>query len=154
MIFGDGPLRGDLTTMIERLGLADDVVLAGACTQQELLPVFRQADIFALTPFITDDGDRDGIPNVLVEAMACGLPVVSTKAAGIPELVMHNHNGLLTEPHDVAAITAEIATLLDDEPKRKRLGAAARRTAVEHFDLHLGAQELARLFDHVLARAS
>jgi glycosyltransferase involved in cell wall biosynthesis len=141
-----------LATLIKQLGLEDDVQLAGVCTQQELVPVLQRADIFALTPFVTEDGDRDGVPNVLVEAMACGVPVVSTRVAGIPELVAHEHNGLLVEPHDVAGIADALAALLDDELGRKRMGVAARQTVVEGFDLRAAAQQLATFFDHATAR--
>jgi glycosyltransferase involved in cell wall biosynthesis len=109
----------------------------------QLLP---QATIFALTPFVTEDGDRDGVPTVLVEAMACGAPVVSTTVAGITELVTHDYDGLLAAPHDVEGIAAALAALLDDDPKRRALGAAARRTVTEHFDLRRGASQLAALF--------
>ncbi len=146
VIYGEGPLHGELAALIEQLGLADDVTLAGATDQRRLVPEFQRAAVFALTPFVTDDGDRDGVPNVLVEAMACGLPVVSTAVAGIPELVEHDHNGILAAPHDVEAITAGLAALLDDEPRRRRLGAAARQTATERFDLRTGAQQMAALF--------
>jgi glycosyltransferase involved in cell wall biosynthesis len=145
-IYGDGPLREALTATITRLGLADDVMLAGEHPQEALLPVFQQAALFALTPFVTADGDRDGVPNVLVEAMACGVPVVSTAVAGIPELVRHNENGLLVAPHDVPALAEALAALLRDAPRRARLGAAARQTVVDRFDLRVAAQQLAGLF--------
>ena len=149
-IYGDGPLHAQLEDMIARLDLAGDVTLAGACRQQELVPVFQRADIFALAPFVADDGDRDGVPNVLVEAMACGLPVVATAVAGIPELVQHDRNGLLAEPHDDASLAGWLAALLDDPARRERLGTAARQTVVEHFDLRVGAQQLAHLFEQAL----
>jgi glycosyltransferase involved in cell wall biosynthesis len=152
LIYGDGPLQRELATLIEQLGLADDVRLAGACTQEALLPIFQQADIFVLTPYVTEDGDRDGVPNVLVEAMACGLPVVSTTAGSIPDLVIHDHNGMLAAPHDIQSIASGLATLLCDEPRRKRLGAAARHTVVEHFDLSRAAQQLAALFEQAATR--
>jgi glycosyltransferase involved in cell wall biosynthesis len=79
--------------------------------------------------------------------MACGVPVVSTTVAGITELVMHNDNGLLATPHDVTAIAAALAALLGDEPKRRQLGAVARHTVAEQFDLRAGAQQLADLFN-------
>jgi glycosyltransferase involved in cell wall biosynthesis len=147
-IYGDGPLRAELAALTAALALEDEVALPGAVTQQELLPAFQQADLFALTPFVTADGDSDGVPNVLVEAMACGLPVVSTEVAGVPELVTHAHNGLLVPPQDVSAIAAALAALLDDVPRRRRLGAAARQTVVERFDLQAGAQQMAALFSH------
>ncbi|HWQ11967.1 MAG TPA: glycosyltransferase [Roseiflexaceae bacterium] len=150
VIYGDGPLRATLAGQIAALGLGDVVRLAGACTQQELLPALQSADIFALTPHVTETGDRDGIPTVLLEAMACGLPVVSTAVAGIPELVRHDHNGLLAAPRDVPAIAASLAALLNDEALRARLGAAARQTAVDNFDLHARARQIAALFDGVL----
>jgi glycosyltransferase involved in cell wall biosynthesis len=152
IISGDGPLRDELTALIQRLGLESEVTLAGACTQQELLPVLQQADIFALTPFVTGDGDRDGIPAVLVEAMACELPVVSTSVAGIPELVTHGYDGLLARPRDVMAITTALAALLDDPVKRQRLGLAARQTVVKRFDMRVGAQEMAALFNRAITR--
>lgn len=149
LIFGEGPLYEELLTQIDQLGLNGTVQLRGACRQEALVPMLQTATIFALTPCITDDGDRDGVPNVLVEAMACALPVVSTGVGGIPELVTHEVNGLLAAPHDVTAIAAHLATLLADATLRQRLGQAARQTVTEHFDLAKAAHRLALLFDDV-----
>ncbi len=80
------------------LGLGDIVEQRGACSQPELLRLYRDATLFALACRVADDGDRDGIPNVLVEAMAAGLPVVATAISGIPELVHDGENGLLVPP--------------------------------------------------------
>lgn len=154
LIYGDGPLQKPLAALIDDLGLQQEVQLVGACTQQELRHVLTQADIFALTPFVTADGDRDGVPTVLVEAMACGKPVVSTTVVGVPELVTHEVNGLLTAPHNVAGITTALATLLDDAAKRRQLGYAARDTVVNHFDLHAGAVQLAQLYATMAARTA
>jgi glycosyltransferase involved in cell wall biosynthesis len=149
VIYGDGPLRGDLAALVSDLGLMDDVTLAGACTQQELRQALPLADIFALTPFVTEDGDRDGVPTVLAEAMACGVPVVSTTVAGIPELVRHECNGLLAAPHDIETVAAGLAALLRNETWRRKLGAAARDTVARDFDLRAGALQLANLFQTV-----
>jgi glycosyltransferase involved in cell wall biosynthesis len=146
-IYGEGPLHGQLSALIERLDLADCVTLAGERTQAELIPIFQRAAIFALAPFVTEDNDRDGIPNVLVEAMACGLPVVSTAVAGIPELVRHGENGLMAAPRDVHALAGALAALLDDQPGRERMGASARATVVAHFDLRAAARQIATLFE-------
>ena len=145
-IYGDGPLLHALRARCAQLGLADTVTLAGARSHHELVPVFQRADVFALTPFITGDGDRDGVPNVLVEAMACGVPVVSTAVGGIPDLVRHGENGLLAAPHDVPAIARHLGDLLTDADRRRALGAAARVTVEEGFDARVAARRLAALF--------
>ena len=150
-IYGEGPLEGELRALIDTLGLAEAVTLPGACSQQELIPELQRADLFALASFVTDDGDRDGVPNVLVEAMACGLPVVSTTVAGIPELVESGENGVLVPPRDVAALAGALAALLRDPAERARMARAARRTVVEHFDLQAAAQQIADLFEKALA---
>ena len=108
--------------------------------------MLQRADLFALASFVTDDGDRDGIPNVLVEAMACGLPVVSTTVAGIPELVKPGQNGLLVPPRDVAGLAEALAALLRDPEQRQALGRRARQTVVAHFDLQAAAREIVGLF--------
>jgi glycosyltransferase involved in cell wall biosynthesis len=145
-IYGEGPLHDELQALIDQHDLNDEVELPGAIAQRELIPVFQRAAVFALAPFVTEDGDRDGVPNVLVEAMACGLPVVSTAISGIPELVAHGQNGLLVAPRDIDAFADALEMLLDDGAKRAELGAAARKTVVEGFDLRAAAHELAALF--------
>jgi glycosyltransferase involved in cell wall biosynthesis len=153
-IYGEGPLHDELLALVAKYDLHDEVTLPGAIAQRDLIPVFQRAAVFALAPFVTEDGDRDGVPNVLVEAMACGLPVVSTAISGIPELVTHDQNGMLVAPRDPEALADALAALLDDEARRSELGAAARRTVVEGFDLRAAARELAALFDDAQPAAS
>jgi glycosyltransferase involved in cell wall biosynthesis len=143
VVYGDGPLRDDLVAAALRLGLDNQVSFAGARTQGEILDALQEADVFALTPCVTDDGDRDGIPNALVEAMACGLPVVSTAVGGVTEVVIHDRTGLLADPHDVPAIAGHLVSLLLDRSRRRRLGRNAREAIVESFDAAENVRRLA-----------
>jgi glycosyltransferase involved in cell wall biosynthesis len=145
-IYGDGPLGKQLEEWIEKHGMAGEVSLKGDRTQQELIPLYQNATLFILTPVQTDDGDRDGIQNVLVEAMAVGLPVITTAVAGIPELVENNQNGLLYQPHDVEGISSGIIELLRNAEKRRQLGGAASKTVTEQFDITQAASHLKALF--------
>ncbi len=145
-VYGEGPLLDVLTERADQLGLSTVLTFAGVRSRQELLPLLQRADVFALTPYVTPDGDRDGIPNVIVEAMACALPVVATSAAGVGEIVLDGVNGLLAEPRDPAGVADRLAAVADDAGLRSRLGAAARRTVVEGFDARDRARELAALF--------
>jgi glycosyltransferase involved in cell wall biosynthesis len=143
VVYGDGPLREELVEAVTCLGLSGEVTFAGARTQRELQGLLQQAHVFALTPCVTDDGDRDGVPNALLEAMACGLPVITTTVAGIPEVIVHGHNGLLAEPHDVPVIADHLAALITDPPLRTRLGSNARNEVVANFDREANARQLA-----------
>jgi glycosyltransferase involved in cell wall biosynthesis len=145
-IYGDGPLCEQLREWIKKHGMAGEVTLNGDRTQQELVSVFQNATLFVLTPIQMEDGDRDGIPNVLVEAMAVGLPVITTAVSGIPELVEHGQNGLLYQPHDVEGIAAGIIDLLHEPEKRRQLGAAASKTVADQFDIDQAAHRLKALF--------
>jgi glycosyltransferase involved in cell wall biosynthesis len=145
-IYGDGPLCQQLQQWIEDHDLAGEIRLMGDCTQQELIPVYQNATLFVLTPVQTEDGDRDGIPNVLLEAMAVGLPVITTAVAGIPELVENDQNGLLYQPHDVQGIASGIFELLRNAEKRRQLGGAGSKKVREQFDVAQAAMRLKTLF--------
>jgi glycosyltransferase involved in cell wall biosynthesis len=145
-IYGDGPLFQPLERLIEEHGMAGEVRLMGDCTQQELIAIYQNATLFVLTPVQTEDGDRDGIPNVLLEAMAVGLPVITTVVAGIPELVDNNQNGLLYQPHDVDGISSGIVELLRNAEKRRQFGSAASKKVRERFDIAQAARQLKTLF--------
>ena len=144
-IYGDGPLCLQLKTWIKEHGMVDDIVLHGDRAQQELISVYQNSSLFILTPIQTEDGDRDGIPNVLLEAMAVGLPVITTAVAGIPELVEHSKNGFLYQPHDVEGIASGIIELLRDEAKGRELGQAAAQKVAEQFDIVQAANRLKAL---------
>ena len=150
-IYGEGPLEDELVARTDELGLTSVVCLAGPRTRSELRDAMRGSDLFALTPYVAPDGDRDGIPNVVVEAMACGLPVVVTATGGIPEIVRDGENGLVAPARDVATIAGHLASALTDDGLRARLGTAARRTTVEEFDQRQGAAALATMFAEAVA---
>ena len=146
MIAGYGPLRGELETRIAKLGLEDTVSLTDMLTQGEVIALYKQASLFVLPCRITADGDRDGIPNVLAEAMAMELPVVSTNIAGIPELVEHNRTGILVRPEDPVELAAAIARLLDQPQLRKELGKAGRERVCQMFAAEKNAAQLKSWF--------
>jgi glycosyltransferase involved in cell wall biosynthesis len=145
-IYGDGPMRDELTLLRDRLGLRDEVELVGERDGEEVRRAYQRADIFALTPCVTADGDRDGVPNVIVEAMACGLPVVTTDAGGITEVVQHGVNGLVATPRDVGTVAGHLAELVADGGRRRALGDAGRRVVEEDFDVRSAARRLSTVF--------
>lgn len=145
-IYGDGPLAKQLEEWIDEHGMTGEISLKGDRTQQELISVYQNAALFILTPILTEDGDRDGIPNVLVEAMAVGLPVITTAVSGIPELVEHNRNGLLYQSHDVESVASGIIELLQNAEKRRQLGEAGSKKVREQFDVTQAAKRLKSLF--------
>jgi glycosyltransferase involved in cell wall biosynthesis len=129
------------------LKLEETVVLEHAVTQEELQLIYERATVFALPCQVLDDGDRDGIPNVLVEAMAMELPVISTDISGIAELIENRANGLLVSQKDARALAAAVEELLVDADLRLRLGKAARTTVGRKFDSRKNIMELKGLFD-------
>ncbi len=146
VIVGEGPQRGALEGMVRSVGLGGLVDLPGAVSQERVLDLYRQAAVFALPCQVMGNGDRDGIPNVLVEAMAVGLPVISTAISGIPELITSGHDGLLVPERDVQALTSAIQTLLQDDALRESLGRRARSLVARKFDSRINALGLATLF--------
>ena len=146
-IVGDGPLRAALTAEVERLGLSERVCFSGSMTHRDLLGRYRQADLFVLAPRIAEDGDRDGIPNVIAEAMAVGIPVVASEVSGIPELVRHGQTGWLAPSRDPAALAAAMRRILADAPLAERLAQSARSVLEREFDLWQTTRGLHALMD-------
>ncbi|HEX6506038.1 MAG TPA: glycosyltransferase family 4 protein, partial [Chloroflexota bacterium] len=144
-IYGQGDLRKPLQEQIEGAGLADAVRLHGARTQDELIEVYHRADAFVLAPVITPNGDRDGIPNVLLEAMATGLPAVSTAISGIPEVITDGVNGLLVPSGDPVALAGALECLITNPMVRQHLGSQASQTIRDRFDAGENAEHMAAL---------
>jgi glycosyltransferase involved in cell wall biosynthesis len=133
-IVGYGDERARLEALVERHALGDRVHFLGKLAREAVIERYAQATVYVQPSCIAADGDRDGIPNVLLEAMACGLPVVATRVSGIPELVDDGGNGLLVEPDDPAALAAAIAHLLARPHLCGDLGCRARDAVVSRFD--------------------
>ncbi|MBI4436482.1 MAG: glycosyltransferase [Candidatus Omnitrophica bacterium] len=147
VIVGEGPLRSKLEEEIKEEQLEHVVRLAGSLSREELLDYYRKAACFVLPSEIAPSGDRDGIPNVLLEAMAVGIPVVSTEISGIPEAVTSGRNGLLVPEKNPAALAGAIETILKDPPLANRYGEEAHRTVSEKFNSDLHLKALSRLFE-------
>jgi glycosyltransferase involved in cell wall biosynthesis len=145
-ISGAGVGEPALVKLIEDLELSDVVRLRPAVTQETLKEIYQQVTLFALACQIAENGDRDGIPNVLVEAMAAGLPVVSTTVSGIPELIEHGVSGWLVPPKDPAALADALQRLLVAPALRAPLGRAAREKVCRQFDAEANVNVLHQLF--------
>jgi colanic acid/amylovoran biosynthesis glycosyltransferase len=137
---GAGPDRARIEAEIAACGLAHAVTLTGALTQDQVRERFAQADIFVLPSL------AEGIPVVLMEAMSCGVPCVSTPVNGIPELVLHGQTGLLATPGDVASLAARLRQLIDQPALRHRLALAARDKVLQDFDLARNVAALGSIF--------
>lgn len=143
---GGGAERETLQKLAEDLGIADRVTWQGAVEQSEVLAAYRQSDLFALACRITEDGDRDGLPNVLVEAASQGLVCVSTAISGIPELFTSGENGWLTPPDDPEAFATALQTAITSPALRHTYGAAAEARVRGTMDYHHSIAQLVDLF--------
>lgn len=146
-IVGDGPLRGNLRAAIAAAGLGDVVTLPGALPQREVLARLAGARVFALPCVEEADGagGMDNYPTVIAEAMAAGLPVVSTTVAGVPEMVADGQTGRLVPPRAPAALADALAVFLTDAVLAARLGRAGRVRARKRFSADASARQLSRL---------
>jgi glycosyltransferase involved in cell wall biosynthesis len=146
-ILGDGPLRETLQTKINSLNLSSRVTLLGSLSQRMVLGKIQAADIFALASVIDAQGASDVFPTVILEAMASARAVVSTRLAGIPELVADGETGVLLSPGDTAALTDALQRLLCDRELRLRYGRAGRARIEQHFRIEDTVAPLLKLFE-------
>ncbi len=144
-IVGYGQEEHALRQNIQALRLEDHVHLLGRQPRDTVIACYARASVFVQPSRVCADGDRDGIPNVLLEAMAMGLPVVSTTVSGIPELVQDGRNGLLVPPDDAQALAAAVQRLLREPQLGVALGLCARATVCEQFDNPRNLRTLTRL---------
>ena len=144
-IVGKGEREGELRALIEALGMAPWVELAGPLPREALLKLYPRASVLVAPCVVGADGNRDGLPTVLIEAMALGVPVVATPVTGIPELVEHEHTGLLVPERDPATLAAAIRRVLTDRDDARALAAAARRRVERDFDLRTNVARLREL---------
>jgi glycosyltransferase involved in cell wall biosynthesis len=133
-IAGDGPEWPRLQRLVHELELGDRVCFLGPLSEHEVRTEYRRADVFALPCCQLENGDRDGIPNVILEAMAHGLPVVSTSASGVKEAIVHGESGLLAAQEDEFAFAAYLERLLGDRELRERIGRQAHARVAKRFD--------------------
>ncbi len=143
---GGGDKTRSLAARAGVLGLAPRVTWLGAQPQERVLAEYRRADLFVLASRVAGDGDRDGLPNVLMEAQSQGLPCVSTTVSAIPELIDHEVTGLLVPPGNPMALAAALARLIRDPQARARLGDAGCRRVRADFSLDAGIDTVAARF--------
>ena len=141
---GGGALGATLRSQAERLGLAARIEWRGARPQEQVLAAYREADLFVLASRVARDGDRDGLPNVLMEAQSQELACLATRVSAIPELIADGATGVLVAPGEPAALAAALEALIRAPERRRRLGAAGAARVRASFDATRGLDDLAR----------
>ena len=142
-VVGGGTLDARLRTFAATLGIAERVRWLGSLPHDRVIECFSRADLFALASRISADGDRDGLPNVLMEAHLLGAACVATRVSAIPELIEHDVNGLLVPPRDTAALAAALERAIAAPALRARLAAAGRRVVNTRFSFEEGVERIA-----------
>ena len=154
VIGGSGMLLRELRSHIERLGLADRVSVTGqSLIQEKIVDFMHTGDLYVLPCVWASDNDVDGLPQMLMEAMACGLPAISTRLVGIPDLIQHEATGLLVEPSDPMALANAIARLMHDRPLAAQLALRGRQRILERFDLQTCLEPLIERFRRCMGRS-
>jgi colanic acid/amylovoran biosynthesis glycosyltransferase len=145
-IIGDGPLQNELASQIAAAKLIGKVNLLGPRKQEQLIELMQTATLMALPCIVTESGDRDGLPTVLLEALASGLPCVSTTVSGVPEIIDSGVSGFLSEPGDAQHFADQMELLLTQPELCKAFAKAGRSKAERDFDLTANVATLGRLF--------
>jgi len=145
-IIGSGSLEAELRQQIQQLGVQSIVEIIGPRPQNEVFEQVQKAAVFAAPYVIGKDGNRDGLPTVLLEAMALGTPCVSTDVTGIPEVVRDEETGLMVPQHDPKALADALERLLTEPTLRVRLATQARQLIESEFDIHKNTASLRTLF--------
>lgn len=144
-IMGEGPLENDLRNEIAQHGLQRYVILAGTKPQSELRRRLAAANVFVLPSVIDPEGGMDNLPTVIMEAMATGLPVISTNIGGIPEMVIENETGFLVQPGDAVAMADAVSKIIGDASLARRLGQSGYERARTLFAIDKNVRELCAL---------
>ncbi|NNG00292.1 MAG: glycosyltransferase [Desulfobacteraceae bacterium] len=150
-LIGDGDDRRMILAKIQELGLGEIVQCTGTLPHHEVLSYYQSVDVFVLGCKVAADGDRDGIPNVLVESMAMGVPVVATRVSAIPELVAHNRTGLLVDQEQPQALADAIERLLTDAELYRQVISAAKEKVESEFDNGLLIRDLVDIYHRYTA---
>jgi len=150
-IIGGGPLMSPLNVDINQRGLQNKVKTLGPLPQRDVMACLQHAAVFAAPCVVGADGNRDGLPTVLLEAMALGAPCVSTDVTGIPEAIKHEHSGLIVPQKDAAALANALEHLLSHPQERARLAQQARHMIEENFDIHRNTTALRSVFEMTTA---
>jgi colanic acid/amylovoran biosynthesis glycosyltransferase len=145
-IVGEGELRRTLEAHIHRLDLQGNIELLGARSRSDVARLLRNSDVFVLACVVAENGDRDGVPNVLLEAMATGVPVVTTPVGAITELVKPALTGILVPEQDSPSLAQAIEAVLDDPAAHVNMKTTARRFIETNFDIRRSTTQLANLF--------
>jgi glycosyltransferase involved in cell wall biosynthesis len=146
VLIGDGADRDKILALIDELGLSPVTRWLGTRPHHEVLEYYRKTDLFVLGCEVASNGDRDGIPNVLLESMAMGVPVVATDISAIPELVENGVTGLLVPPRQPDRLAEAMQRMLTDPELRNRIIPAAGQTVVKGFDNRRLTQDLAEVY--------
>jgi glycosyltransferase involved in cell wall biosynthesis len=146
-LIGDGEERRAILNQIRDLGLETFCTWLGTQPHHRVIDEYRKADLFVLGCEVASNGDRDGIPNVFLESMAMGVPVLGTRVSAIPELVEEGRTGLLVNPGEPEAMAKSMVKLLRDEELRHRIIDSARRRVREEFNNQGLIEKLATVFE-------
>jgi glycosyltransferase involved in cell wall biosynthesis len=149
---GDGPARGEIVRLAADLSLGEAFDDRGAVPHAEAARLMAEADVFVHPSQVAPDGDREGLPTAIMEAMATGLPVLSTRHEGIPELVIEGESGRLVPEGDVEGLAAGMVEFAESAELRRTLGDAGAARVREHFDLRRKVSELEEFYEELLSR--
>jgi colanic acid/amylovoran biosynthesis glycosyltransferase len=150
IIAGDGPLRNKLNNLINKFRIESKVKILGNKTHEEIIELLYGSDILLAPSLVAKDGDCEGIPVVIMEAMATGLPVISTYHSGIPELVKNGKSGFLVPEKDIKGIADKLKYLILHYEKRLVMGRAGRKIIEKEYDVRILNNQLIDIFSNVL----
>ena len=150
LIIGSGPQRSELIRMAGAIGVANHIIFIDEVPQADLLAFYSMADIFVLPSIVNENGETEGLGVVLLEAMACGLPVIGSDVGGIPDIIKNGETGLLVRQKDSQDLSKQIIRLLTDEGFRKKMVSNARNFIETQYSWEIVAQRFLEIYRGVL----